>query len=307
MSPFAGAWGLVVNLPAPDTIIAGPQGPFFYGAGADYFETLDMTIVRGRALDARDDVPGAALVTVVNERMAATVWPGQDPIGRCLLVGGRSSPCTTVVGVVRDHRNNLTDAQARATYFLPPHHAGIGFVAATVILLRTDGDAREAIPVIRDLTRNAVPEARFIHVRSLRELLEPQMRPWRLGAAFLSVFGVLALIIAAAGLYAVLAFEVANRRFELGVRSALGATGRSLITSIASRTLAVTMVGAMLGFLAAGALGHAARAWFYGVSAGDPGVYLTVALTLACSAVLAGALPAARALRVDPISVLRQD
>lgn len=307
LTPFGGAWGLQVDLPNPDTIIAGPEGPFFYAAGEDYFETLGMTIVRGRALNAADDMAGAELVTVVNEKMAATLWPGEEALGQCLLVGGDGSPCTTVVGVVRDHRNSLTAEQARATYFLPPHHQGIGFIAGNVVIVRVDGAPEAMAAMIRDITRNAVPNVRFVHVRPLRELLEPQMRPWRLGAAFLGVFGVLALVIAAAGLYAVLAFEVANRRFELGVRSALGASGRRLVGSVAMQTLAVTLAGVGIGFIAAIALAHAARAMFFDVSAGDPAVHLTVALTLAGAATLAGAIPAIRALRVDPMTVLRQD
>src|SRR6185436_3105974 len=151
---------------------------------------------RGRELTTADDRAEATPVAVVNQAMAKSVWGERDPLGKCLLIGrpqkNVSPPCTTVVGLVGDVRPDLTSPTPTKTYYITPHHPGLGTrVPAQTIVVHARGDARAALPVIRDVARSAAPSARFINVSIIGDQLEFEMRPWRLGATLLSIFSAL--------------------------------------------------------------------------------------------------------------------
>jgi ABC-type antimicrobial peptide transport system permease subunit len=162
------------------------------------------------------------------------------------------------------------------------------------------GNAQEAIPAIREAARTAAPAIRFVTVERMAESLDYELRSWRLGATLLTIFGVLALIVAAAGVYSVLAFDVVQRRFELGVRAALGAPAPRLVRSIVAHQLVVTGIGVTIGLAGALALARLAADLLFKVKPTDPVVYAGVVVTLVAVAILAAALPAWRATRVDP-------
>ncbi len=308
--PFFGTWGLSVQVPGPDSIDSGPKGPFFYAASGDYFKTMGIPIVRGRALTDADDAAAAQPVAVVNEAMARSVWRGADPIGKCFFVNrAEKQPvvCTTVVGVARDVLPSVTATEPLQLYYLPPRHRGIGFNAGQVLLVRARGKPEAAVPIIRDLVRSAVPNVRFVEAATLEQRVAPQLRSWRLGATLLSVFGILALLVAAAGLYSVLAFDVAQRRFELGVRSALGASAPRLVRAIASDVLLVTGAGVALGLVAALALARTTEQLLFRVQATDPIVYGAAVLALLFIALAASAFPSWRATRIDPKIALNSE
>jgi predicted lysophospholipase L1 biosynthesis ABC-type transport system permease subunit len=250
------------------------------------------------------------LVAVVTEAMARSVWGRDDVVGECLLVIERDKPpppCTEIVGVAEDQLPGIAATAPRQVYWLPTSHPGPGAPNLNLVLARVQGDEAAAIERIRATVRAAVPDARFIAVSPLGTKLAPQLRSWRLGANLLSVFGLLALLVAGAGLYSVLSFDVAQRRFELGVRTALGAGAGRLVRAVASRALLVTAVGAAAGFIAAAILGRLAESMLFGVGGTDGTVYIVVAITLAFAGAAALAVPIARAARTDPMTALRQE
>lgn len=305
--PFGGGWGLQLRVPGREPIEATASGPFFISAGPDYFRTVGIALRDGRALTELDDRPGAELVTVVNEAMARLVWPDENALGKCLLIGENADVCTTVVGVADNFRTELTSQNATPYFYIAPHHPGIGFTAATALLVRVTGDAAAPAAAVRDAVRAASPDIRFVAVAPLSDRLEPQLRAWRVGAGALSVFAVLALLVAAAGLYAVLAFEVTQRRYELAIRSALGASGRDLVRALAARTLLFTVAGIAAGITAALLLGPVVQSLLFDVPATDPVVYAGAVLALGTAAVGAVTLPLHNARRADPMQVIREE
>jgi hypothetical protein len=320
MPPFSGLWALSIDVPGPDSIVVGADGPQFFAATGDYFDAMGMTVLRGRALTDDDDRPGSRPVAAVSESMAEAVWPGRDALGQCLLFPGRGEereaapdaaappavPCTEVVGVVRDHLPSVTAEAARQTYYLPPHHPAADLAAHTLVL-RPNGTPATLIPHVREVVRAAAPGIRYATVRPLSDLVRGQLVSWRLGATLLSLFGALALLVAGAGFYSVVAFDVAQRRFELSVRKALGAPDRTLLRTVAGHSLLVTGAGVLAGLLAALALGRVLESMLFRVSPADALTYTAVCATLLIAAAVAGAGPAIRALRADPVDALREE
>ncbi len=175
----------------------------------------------------------------------------------------------------------------------------------TAILLRGRGDAKRLAPVVQRELLAGDPDIRYAVVRPLQERIDPQLRSYRLGATVFSLFGLLALIVAALGLYSVLAFNVAQRTHEIGVRTALGATSTTIVTEILRQSLGLAAIGIALGLIVALAAAGAVAPLLYDVSPRDPLVLVTVTLTLLLVAALAGIVPASRAARIDPITALR--
>lgn len=306
LTPFSGWWGVSIAMPGRDTVNTGPNGPYAFAVTGDYFETLGLAIVRGRAITDADDVPGAAPVAVVNESLARTLWPDQDALGQCIMLRDTADGgCTTVVGVAGDVIHRLTDDQAPQIFYVPTTNTALGDANANQLVVRARPGA--SADRIRQIVLSEIPQARFASVASLEERIAPQLRSWRLGASLLTAFGALALLIAAAGLYSTLAFDVTQRRRELGVRAALGAPARRLVSSIVAGNLLTVSVGVAVGLLVALLAGRAAEAMLFRVRSTDPLVFAGVAGTLLFAAAIAAVLPAWAATRVDPAITLRED
>jgi predicted permease len=277
-----------------------------------YFDVMRIAIVRGRAFGARDD-RGSALVTVVSEAMARTLWPGKDAIGRCLytatsvLAHDVRPPCRTVIGIAANTaQQNITD-DPQFLYYLPDAQAFWPGSTQRMYLRVAAPDARGETERIRRELNRAMPGDGFAVVRPLQEVVDDQSRSWRLGATLFVAFGGLALVVAAVGLYGVIAYNVAQRMHELGVRVALGARGIDVVRLVVGQ-------GARLGVAAVAAgLGVAwlAARWMqpllFKLSATDPATYSGVAAVMIVVAVLASAVPAVRASRADPNAALRSD
>jgi predicted permease len=308
-APFNGRWGLIVDLPGADSIIAGPGGPYFYAAGPDYFETLGMHILQGRGFNSDDDRAGVR-VAVVNDAMARAVWGGRGAIGQCLLVVREprvEPPCTKVVGVVNDYRDDIDEPDAAQSYYLPPHHPDLRAASANYLMVRLRPGAKAGPAELMAAVRASTPGVRLVQVKTLRSMIASQLQSWQLGAALLTIFGILALIVAGAGLYSMVAFEVSQRRFELGVRSVLGATARRMIGALLTDVLQTTVLGVLVGLLASIALGRLAASLLFGVKPTDPTVYVGVVLVLICAGLVSVALPAWRITRIDPRTAIAED
>jgi predicted permease len=299
--PFWMTWNEDLRVPGIDSV--SRLGEFSTNAvSPDYFATMGTRILRGRGITDADRERGA-LVAVVDQAMARVLWPNADPIGRCLKIGGDTVPCSTVVGVSQDIRRSGF-AEPDMEYYLAAAQrpdAGSG------IFVRTRGDARRASEDIRRVVQRVVPSTIYVSARPLQDLIDPELRPWRLGATMFSVFGALALLLAAVGLYGVIAFDVAQRTHELGVRVALGARAGDILRLVIGEGLRVTAAGILIGGLVAIAAGGWVAPLLFRISPHDPLTLTAVALVLLLIAVVASGLPAWRATRVDPNSALRAD
>lgn len=308
-SPFG--WGFASGLEVPgwDSLPDLPGGgPYHNEVAPGYFETVGLQVLQGRPFQASDGA-GAEPVALVNQTMARTLWPDERALGQCLLVAAPgeqdvSDVCTTVVGVVEDASRGSLEEEAHMTYYMPlAQRAG---ARANGLYVRAD-DPSEAAPRVAAILRDISPTVRFAEVRTLREALDPQARSWTMGAALFSVFGALALLVAAIGLYGVLAFHVAQQTRELGIRSALGAAKSRLLGQVLAHGLRLTVVGIVVGCTFALALAPFAGPLLFRVPARDPVVLLGVAVTLLGVGVLASLLPGLRATRVDPNVALRAE
>jgi predicted permease len=300
-SPFGNGFGVDVKVPGRDTLPTAPGGgPYISAVGADYFSTTGTALVRGREFTASDGAQSPR-VAIVNETMAALLWPGDQPLGKCIMVDG--GDCSTIVGVVRNARRYGIQEPASMQYYIPfGQEKSFG---GTVLLVRPAGRARAFAGALRRAVAAAVPNANYIKITSMQDRVDPQIRPWRLGATMFGLFGAVALGIAAVGLYSGIAFATTQRTHEFGVRLAVGADGGRLMRGVLAGGLRTTGFGLLVGALVSLAAGTRVAPLLFGVSAHDPIVFGAVGITLLIVSVFASLIPAWKAARTDPLIVLR--
>jgi putative ABC transport system permease protein len=277
-------------------------GPLYLNrVSGDYFSTTGTPILRGRPLTEADRAPPAA-AAVVSETMARKVWPGQEAIGQCFKQDADTMPCSNVVGIAKDVRWGSLGDEDRMQHYHPIPLDGRGR-----LYVRTNGDPRHLAEPLRRELQALVPGTTFVTVLPLVNTLDPVFRPWRLGATMFTLFGALALLVAAIGLYGVIAYSVTQRLHELGVRVALGARTGSLLRLVVGEGIRVTLIGIVLGAAGAFAAGKLIASLLFGVPSYDPITFGVVALLLLLVATLASLVPAWRASRVDPNLALRAE
>jgi len=236
--------------------------------------------------------------------MGKTLWPGRDPIGQCIRIGADKAPCTYVVGIAENIKDQSLAADSGYYYYLP----AVQFNPTTGgLIVRTRGDAKQYIEPIRRRLQREMPGASYITLTRFSEVLGSQTRSWQLGATMFVAFGVLALVLAAIGLYSVIAYNVAQRTHELGVRVALGAQTRDVVRLVVVDGLRLAAVGVAIGAGVALLAGRWVKPLLFDVSPKDPAVFAVVSVTLIAVAIAASWLPALRASRVDPNVALRSD
>jgi len=301
--PFWSTESLGFTVPGVDSV--RKLGRFFVQmASADYFRTMGTRIARGRPITEADRADGQ-LVAVVSEGMAAAVWPGQDAIGKCImLIGAASPPCRTVVGIAENIRqNSLTESQ-RLQWYLPIEQIRPGEAS---VFVRTRGDASAHTEAVRRRLQRLMPGAGYVTAMPMREIMDPRHRSWQLAATMFVMFGGLALVLAAIGLYSVIAYAVAQRTQEIGVRIALGASSHDVLRMVLGQGLRYAVTGIVIG----GAIAIWASKWvgplLFSVSPKDPSVYAIVVAVLLGTAIVASTVPAVRAARVDPNVALRAE
>jgi predicted permease len=292
------------RLVVPGIDSVGRLGEFTYQQGtSDYFRAMGTRIVKGRGFTEADRARTLPIV-VVSESMAKVLWPGADPLGKCINVG-TGEECTTVVGVAEDAAHNTITDEQRFRFYLPieQFHPENGFA----VVLRMTGDPAQSVERVRKALQAVMPGQAYVRVREMRELVDGERRSWQVGATMFVAFGVLALAVAAVGLYGVIAYNVAQRMQELGVRVALGAQSSDVVRLVVGQGVRF----AVLGVTAGGVIAVFAARWvqplLYGQSATDVRVFGVVGAVLVAVAVLASSLPARRATRVDPNTVLRSE
>jgi predicted permease len=299
--PFWSTWNFNFFVPGIDSV--NRLGNFSLQAGsADFFQTMGTRIVRGRGFTAEDRA-NSQLVMVVGEAMAKKLWPGEDAIGKCVKMNADTAPCRTVVGVAEDVRRSSI-GEVDLHYYMPiaqfrPASGGV--------FVRTRGTAADAAEEVRRTLQQLMPGTSYVTVTPLSKMIAPQMRSWKIGATLFAVFGGLALALAAIGLYSVIAYNVTQRTHEMGVRVALGAQARDVISLIVREGLWIVVPGVALGAITSLAAGRWIAPLLFNVSPKDPPVLVAVIVTLLGVAVMASWIPAKRASRVDPNEALRSD
>ncbi len=283
-------------------------GSFYLNAVTpDYFATLGTRILRGRGIELQDAV-NAPRAMVVSGAMAQTLWPGRDPIGQCVRVGegggGDTVPCTFVVGVAENIKSQGLGADPGLFYYLSaaqwhPEQGGL--------FIRTHGEAALLAETVRRRLQQEMPGASYVTVTPLRDIVGRKTSSWRLGATMFTSFGALALALAAIGLYSVIAYTVAQRTRDLGVRAALGAQVGDLMKLVVSEGVQLGVAGVAIGVVLALIGSRWVGPLLFDESPHDPLVFGVVVVVLLGVAGLASSLPALRAARVDPIVALRSE
>lgn len=284
-------------------------GPYINKVGPEYFEAMGLTIVQGRAIDERDDADGAPPVAIVSESMADAIWPNTSPLGQCMILGdGPESPCTEVIGVVENsRRQELVEDDPHFLYYVNQGHPDVLGPPQALMVGVVGADPRGSLERIRREARAASSQIRFVNADAMADYIAPQMRSWKLGASMFTVFGLLALVVAAWGLYSTLAFDVALRTHEIGIRSALGADRSRIVRMILRRALLLVGAGVTIGLLTAAAAADFIEPLLFREPGRDPLIYAVVAATLMVVAAFAGSVPASRATRVDAREALQAD
>jgi putative ABC transport system permease protein len=267
-----------------------------------YFATMGMRLRAGRDFTESDTRESAAVV-IVNETLARQHWPGADPVGRRLRIGrGSSDRWMTVVGVVSDIRH-LGPAKAPRPELYEVHtQSPFSFMAFVV---RTHGDAYAAVPAIRAAVARLDAAQPVSGVRSMDDHLARSLARPRFMSTLTSAFATLALTLAVIGLYGVIAYSVTLRTREIAIRAALGARPVDVLRMVIGKALALAAAGIAAGVAAAAVLARLLTGLLYGVTPTDPATYLAVAALLMGVAVVSGALPAARAVRIDGARALK--
>jgi putative ABC transport system permease protein len=299
--PFWSTWQFSLFVEGIDSV--SKLGDFtLQAATPGFFETMGTRLLRGRAFTA-EDREHAPLVMVVGESMAKKIWPTKDAIGQCIKVGADTMPCTTVIGIAEDvRRGSLSETEMH--YYMPitqfrPSQGGL--------FVRTRGPAADKAESVRRALQAVMPSVSYVTVTPMSTIIAPEMRSWKVGAIMFGVFGGLALVLAAIGLYSVIAYNVTQRTHEMGVRVALGAQGRDVIALIVREALKIVLPGVVLGAVIALVAGKWIAPLLFNVSPKDPPVMVAVVATLIAVAIFASWVPARRAARVDPNEALRAD
>jgi ABC-type antimicrobial peptide transport system permease subunit len=264
---------------------------------------MGTRIIRGRGITAAD-TRDAPRVMVVSDAMARVLWPGRDAIGQCIRVQADTMPCTTVVGIAENIKTRSLTEDGGFHYYLPieqyqPERANL--------VLRVHGQAGDYVETVRRALQAEMPGSAYVVAHAMREVVGPQEQSWESGATMFVAYSGLALILAAIGLYSVIAFDVAQRTHELGVRIALGAQVRDVVTLVVVAGLRFALVGVSLGLGITLLTGRFVVPLLFDVSPRDPVILGAVGGLLLGVAIVASALPALRAARVDPSVALRAD
>jgi predicted permease len=300
-SPFYAGSSLPISIPGRDPI---PGETALTAVTPGFLATLGLRVLHGRGL-LDTDVRGSAAVAVINQRMAARFWPGQDALGQCFRIENDPG-CTMVVGIVPETSWFQLERPGDAQFWVPLAQRS-NFTRNRYFFARTDRDPRQVTPAIHRELAGLAGEFTGASVMPFADLVRPNFQVFELGATIFTVFGVIALLIAAVGLYGVIAYQVGQRVPEFSLRVALGAHSGHLLRHVLAGGMRTGIAGVLLGVLLAALAGSWLRPLLFHTNPREPSLYVLVALTLLGAAALAALVPAMRAMRVDPAHSLRGD
>jgi predicted permease len=307
--PFSGSGMSVMwDVPgreAPD----GTEGPYLNMAGVGYFETAGTRLLAGRTFDETDR-SGGEPVAVLNEAMAWLMADDGNMVGRCVPLGDQvgGSGCTRIIGIVETQQRYYLDDKPVPVVFLSRAQAPNAiWWGGPTLLVRTRGKPAHDAPTVRAAVQGLSEGLPYVKVQPLEELIRRDIMPYRLGARLFSLFGLLALALAALGLYGVLSYFVMERTAEIGIRRSLGAPAGGVVALVIRQGMIPVTVGVLAGMAAAFAGTRFLSAMLFGVDARDPLVFSASAAFLLVVALIASLVPAMRAARVSPMVALRID
>ncbi len=304
--PFGWSMGRGFSIPGMDSLPDfSSGGPYVQAVTPEYFKTVGLGILAGNGF-AESDRREHPRVALMGTTMARRYFgEPEKALGRCLKLEDEAD-CTSVIGVVEDGIRYDPREGEQAIYYipLPP---GDSATSHLTMFVRTHGKAGAIVPGLRAALQTAVPGLPYVQARSLEEVLSPRYQTWQLGAELFTLFGTVALVLAALGIFSVLSYAVRGRTRELGIRLALGALPASLLALVVRDGLRLTLLGVGLGIAGALAAGRAMGSLVYGVSTHDVPTMLLAGGTVIAVAALASLLPARRAAKVDPMQSLRSE
>jgi putative ABC transport system permease protein len=289
---------------APPLLPGQDNDALYREVTAGYLETIGATLEEGRLLEDRD-IESSQPVVVINEFLAKRHWPGQDPVGKRLRLGGPKVPWRTVVGVVKDIRERGLLLDMKPAVYVPVNQADRP--GADYLIARTAQDPASVINALRGAVWSVDKDQPVAFIRTMDQLMDENVADRERPMTLLGIFAGLALILACIGVYGVLAYSVAQRTREIGVRMALGAKPLDVTRMILKRGLKLSALGLIAGAALAGALGILLRSLLFGVTPAAPLVYAGTAASLIVVALAACVIPAQRAARVDPVVALRDE
>jgi predicted permease len=275
----------------------------FNVVGPNYFKTMETPLLRGRDF-AETDRNGSPGVVVINETLAGMLWPHDEALGKRLSVAGREGPFLEVVGVARDGKYRSLGETAHPYVYQPVLQS---YDPKMTLVVRTTGEPQALAPSVREQIRALDPKLPIADVKTFRDQLDLSLFPSRVAAWTLGGFGVLALLLAAIGIYGVVSYSVAQRTQEIGVRMALGARRKDVLRLVLGQGLFVIAFGLAVGWLLAFASTRLISGFLYGVGATDLLTFCGVPLLLGTVALVASYIPAWRATKVDPLVALRHE
>jgi len=274
-----------------------------YSVTPEYFSVMRIPLVRGRLI-AESDRTGGERVMVIGEQTAHLVWPDADPIGQRVRFGSETSPPYTVVGIVGDVRHYEMAKPPTPQFYVPQRQFTDSFV---IVAVRAAGHPRALAGNVRRAIWSVAGDVPVYQVETLSDLVGKSVGSRRFVMILLELFGAVALLMTAIGIYGVISYSVSERTREIGVRTALGASRGDIARLVLRSGVATVIAGLAVGCAMAFALTRYLQSSLFGVSAADPLTFGGVVAALLGVTLLAQALPAARAMRVDPVVALRQD
>ena len=286
------------------------QSANFIAVGADYFNTVGAQIVRGRSFTRQDDAdhPGA---TIVNEAFVRHYFPNEDPLGRRLkpappgrIWKNQRLTSFEIVGIARDVKFGGLAATTEPAYYLPAAQAPL---ADMTLLVRTTNDPKSIIAAVRQTVWSIDPSQPIANVNTLEQIVSDSIAQPRLNMVLMMLFGGLALLLSAVGIYGLLSYAVTQRTQELGIRMALGANVGDVLKLVLKQGMLLALIGEAIGLVAAFALTRLMRGLLFGVTPTDTTIFAGVVTVLTLTALLACYLPARRATKVDPLIALRYE
>ncbi len=274
--------------------------------GANYFHTLGIPLVQGRDLTLPDMAEGAPVVAVINESMARRYWPSENPIGRHITLGlpRPENPWVTIIGVARDLPHRAIDSLPQPDWYLS---RPLGPQRNQILFVRTAGNPADLAGPIREIVSAMDRNQPVANIETMRDVISATVAPRRFNMLMFALFAAVALLLATLGIYGVMAYSVAQRTHEVGIRMALGAQRGDVLRLVIGKGMTLTLIGVAIGLAMAWGLTRLMATLLFGVTATDLTTFAVVSAFLIVVALLACYIPARRATKVDPLVALRYE